>query len=87
MALIMMFDGSFRCRLQVVIRIFSVMMNAMTSAANMTFKLSLSEDLEKIRAIFLYYLKQQMTKTFRCGCMVACKLPLRVIVASHAGRW
>lgn len=47
-ALIMMFDGSVRCRLQVVIRSFLVMMKAMTSAANMTFKLLLSEDLEKI---------------------------------------
>lgn len=60
----MMFDGSVRCRLQVVIRSFSVMMKAMTSAANMTFKLLLSEDLEKIRAIFLYHLKQQMKKPF-----------------------
>lgn len=61
----MMFDGSVRCRLQVVIRSSPVMMKAMTSAANMTFKLLLSEDLEKkIRAIFLYHLEQQMEKPF-----------------------
>lgn len=47
MALMMMFDGSVRCRLQVAIRSFLVLMKATTSAANMALKLFLSEDCGK----------------------------------------